>query len=242
MLNQFVILVSYFLFGVLTVYTGTVIIATDYFTKKVVPVFDYMVDKWAHATLWLATITVTIHHLGDKDDDRQCVIVSNHECFFDTPIAMVSLPQRFIFLIKSGYMKIPVFGKALEKGGCVPVFDSVKATRNMRSVFRAMKDLARTGRSIFFFPEGTRSEDGELGEFEIGAFAIAERFGLPILPIAIFGSREILPKGEFLMKRHVHVHVCVGRYIESKEREPAELLDEARIQIVEMREMLAELA
>jgi 1-acyl-sn-glycerol-3-phosphate acyltransferase len=110
---------------------------------------------------------------------------------------LANIPCQFRFLAKHGLFKIPFIGFHLRRGGHIPV-----PRENTRAAVRAIHDAGRIvrerGISVLLFPEGGRT-DGELREFKEGAALIAIAAGVPIVPVAVTGTREIMPMGSLRM-------------------------------------------
>jgi 1-acyl-sn-glycerol-3-phosphate acyltransferase len=106
---------------------------------------------------------------------------------------MVSLPGHLRFVAKESLFKVPLFGGALRRAGHIPIDrgDSAGSAERLNKNLEAL----RTRVSIVLFPEGTRSDDGKLGPFKKGAAVLALQAQVPVVPMAIAGTRYILPKG-----------------------------------------------
>jgi 1-acyl-sn-glycerol-3-phosphate acyltransferase len=124
---------------------------------------------------------------------RPCIFLCNHQSHFDVLALMLTLPGQYRILAKRELFFIPVFGWAIWLAGFIPV-DRARRDRAITSIERAAEKV-RAGRSILIFGEGTRSEDGTLGPLKKGGFHLALQSGAPIVPIAVSGSRAVLPKG-----------------------------------------------
>jgi len=138
----------------------------------------------------LARIPVTLNGF-DKIPTDHCVVVANHASYLDGVIMQACLPPRFSFVIKSEVQRVPVVHFLLRRIGSrfVERFTAAASARDARSLLRA----ARAGESLAVFPEGTFIPTPGLGRFRPGAFASAIKGGIPLVPVAINGSREILP-------------------------------------------------
>ena len=125
-----------------------------------------------------------------------CVVVANHASYLDGVVLKAALPARFSFVIKKEVSRVPLAGFVLRRIGSefVDRFNRHAGGMDARRLFKA----AETGQALAFFPEGTFLAQPGLGKFHTGAFAIAARAELPIVPIAIRGTRRILPSGRFL--------------------------------------------
>lgn len=128
--------------------------------------------------------------------DSPCVIVANHASYVDGVVLKALLPARFCFVIKKEVVKVPLVGLLLKRIGSEFV-DRFNRNAGAMDARRLMK-AADSGQALAFFPEGTFTDQPGLGKFHPGAFAIAARAGLPVVPVAIVGTRTVLPCGSFL--------------------------------------------
>ncbi|KAL8497588.1 hypothetical protein ACS0TY_021070 [Phlomoides rotata] len=124
--------------------------------------------------------------------DTPAMYVANHQSFLDI-YTLLTLGRSFKFISKTSVFLYPIIGWAMFMLGVIPL----KRT-DSRSQFECLKRciaLVQKGASIFFFPEGTRSRDGKLGTFKKGAFSVAAKTGVPIVPITLIGAGKIMPPG-----------------------------------------------
>lgn len=175
------------------------------------PVVCWLFNFW-----WLHIEITGKENLPPKD--QAWVIVANHESMFDIFI-LYFLHVQFRWLSKKEVFKAPVMGQSMKWCGYVPVERGNPASHT--AAMEASADWIRRGVPMVFFPEGTRSDTNELRPFKLGAFRLAEETGVPILPIAIKGTRDILPKGAMLPKA-ARVHLKV---LPKEERRPDESLE-----------------
>jgi len=128
-----------------------------------------------------------------------CVVVANHASYIDGIVAAAALPPEFAFVIKKEMVRVPLASLLLRRLGSAFVerFDRHKGASDARRVWR----LAASGQSLVFFPEGTFDGSRRIGQFLGGAFATAERSNLPIVAVAIHGTREVLPPGTITVRR-----------------------------------------
>lgn len=128
--------------------------------------------------------------------DGHCIVVANHASYVDGVILHAYLPPRFGFVIKGEMERVPLVGFFLRRIGSefVERFDASGSVRDARRLLR----VADSGESLTFFPEGTFLRVPGLGRFRAGAFAAAIKSGLPVIPVAISGSRHLLPGGVWL--------------------------------------------
>ncbi len=148
---------------------------------------------WARFLLWGGGVKVKVEGLEKIAAEKNYLFVSNHLSYMDTPVILANLPD-FRFLAKSGLFKIPLLGTHLATAGHIPVprGDARAAVKTMTT---AAQTIRERGISLLIFPEGGRSPTGELAPFQEGAAYIAIRAGVPLVPIALQGTREVLPFG-----------------------------------------------
>jgi len=127
-------------------------------------------------------------------ENEPVVIVANHESMSDI-WAMYYLDIQFRWLSKDSVFKIPMVGHAMKWAGYIPITRGNKASHV--EAMRQSADRLSKGIPMFFFPEGTRSTDGVIKDFKIGAFKLARDMQTPILPIAIHGAANLMRKGSF---------------------------------------------
>lgn len=128
-----------------------------------------------------------------------CVVVANHASYIDGLVAAAALPPDFAFVIKKEMVRVPLAGLLLRRLGSqfVERFNRHKGAVDARRVLK----LAATGQSLVFFPEGTFNEIRQIGRFLGGAFTTAARSGMPVVAVAIHGTRAVLPPGGVAVHR-----------------------------------------
>lgn len=167
---------------------------------------------WSKFTLWLFGIKVSTAGLEHLDPAKRYVYVSNHASMFDIPAIFVAIPDDVRIVLKKELTRVPLWGWALKVGPYISI-DRFNAKDAMGSLDRALETI-RQGASVLVFAEGTRSRDGRLQPFKRGAFALAARSGVPIVPVTINNSFNILPKGS-LKIQPADISVVVDKPIES---------------------------
>jgi 1-acyl-sn-glycerol-3-phosphate acyltransferase len=151
--------------------------------------------------------------------------MSNHQSHLDIPMLYATLPSPTIrMLAKKELFKIPVWGLGLRAAEFIEV-DRSNHARAVQSIEHAAR-LVRDGVSIWIAPEGTRSRDGRIGPLKKGGFHLAQDTGTPIVPVAIRGTIDVLPRGGRTMMPNLPVEVTIGAPIEVANRDLASLSDE----------------
>ncbi len=164
-----------------------------------------------------------------------CVVVANHASYLDGVVLKAMLPARFCFVIKKEVSRVPLAGLLLRRIGSefVDRFNRHAGGMDARRLLKA----ADSGQALAFFPEGTFLKRPGVGKFHTGAFAIAARAKLPVVPVCIRGTRQILP-GERFIPRPGRIEIQVLTAIPPHEIGSAEAVastrDTARERILEV--------
>ncbi len=148
------------------------------------------------------------------------VVVSNHLSFLDPPVIGSALPRRTYYFAKAELF-VPVFGAIIRKCYAFPVKRGEADLAATREAIR----LLRAGELLVMFPEGTRSRDGMLQDFDLGAVLVASRAGVPLLPTAVYGTDRVLPIGAKFPRRG-KIAVSFGAPIDSQQFGPKPNKDE----------------
>lgn len=150
------------------------------------------------AFLWVTGIPFTVQGL-ERLPKTPCVVVANHASYIDAIAIVAALPPEFAFVIKKEMVTVPLAGLLLRRLGSqfVERFDRHKGATDARRVLK----LAATGQSLMFFPEGTFDETRQIGKFLGGAFTTAARADMPVVAVAIHGTRAVMPPGGLLLHR-----------------------------------------
>jgi 1-acyl-sn-glycerol-3-phosphate acyltransferase len=149
---------------------------------------------WARVLLAVSRVKVRVEGLEKIKEDGSYVFVSNHLSYMDTPVALANIPVQFRFLAKRGLFQIPFMGWHLARAGHIPVprGDARAAVKTMTLAAQVVREQKI---SLLIFPEGGRSRKGEMRPFMEGAAYIAIRAGVPLVPVGLQGTREVLPYG-----------------------------------------------
>jgi 1-acyl-sn-glycerol-3-phosphate acyltransferase len=144
--------------------------------------------------LSLRVCGVRIHRRGTEHlaPGRSYIYVSNHASMFDIPVVSAGVPDDIRIVYKRELEKIPLFGWGLRMSGYIGI-DRGRNPEALRSLDNAVEKI-KHGTSVLLFAEGTRTSDGKLQPFKRGAFHLAVRSGVPVVPLTINGSFGIVPK------------------------------------------------
>ncbi|MDB4959929.1 MAG: phospholipid/glycerol acyltransferase [Myxococcales bacterium] len=170
-------------------------------------------------------IQLTVRGAELVPPDRAYVYMSNHQSHLDIPMLYAALPSRTIrMLAKKELFQIPLWGRGLRAAEFIEV-DRSNHLRAVQSIEYAAR-LIRDDVSIYLAPEGTRSRDGQIGKLKKGGFHLAADTHTPIVPVAISGTMEILPRGARVMQTGKPVTVTIGAPISVDGRDLPGLMQE----------------
>jgi 1-acyl-sn-glycerol-3-phosphate acyltransferase len=183
---------------------------------------------WCRLVAWSIFSRIRVHGAENVQPDETYVYMANHSSLIDTPALFAYLPYQFRIMAKKELFWVPFMGWHLWTAGNFPIdrSDGRKTAKSLRKVIEGVK----SGKSLAVFPEGTRTPNGKLQEFKTGAFKIALRAGVPIVPVTIRGTFKLLPKTT-LAPRPGRVDVIVGTPIDTRqysEKNLPELIERTR--------------
>jgi 1-acyl-sn-glycerol-3-phosphate acyltransferase len=176
---------------------GIIAIIVSFFSRTGNPV-HIIARIWSKSILFVSGIKVDVEGLANIDPAKSYIYMSNHRSNFDIPVLLGCLPIQFRWLAKAELFKIPIFGRAMQGAGYVKI-----DRFNRESAFKSIDEVAakmKNGVSVMIFPEGTRSEDGNIKPFKKGGFIMAVDSGVPIVPVIVRGTRSIMVKDRWRIK------------------------------------------
>ncbi len=187
---------------------------------------------WCNAVIGINPYwNVVAEGLENIDPHKTYVVVVNHQSIADIVI-LYKTKMQFKWIAKASLFRVPFIGWNLS------LARHIKLTRgefsSIKKVYREAAEWLRRDVSVLFFPEGTRSETSEMREFQNGAFKLAIKEKKPILPIAIDGTGEAIPKGSWIFKNKVLFRLRVLPPVDTTQFQPgdfARLRDMVRAQL-----------
>ncbi len=180
---------------------------------------------WSRTVARFAGVKVRVEGLENIEPDRPYIFAANHQSQFDIFALDGFLMVDFRWMAKKELFRIPLVGPAMRLAGSIPI-DRSRGRQAMTRLADAARRLA-SGTSVVIFPEGTRTRDGRLQPFKSGAMYLAIKSGVDIVPMAITGGFEIMPKGSFLT-RPGRILIKIGQPVSSKnytQKEKQQLAD-----------------
>lgn len=187
---------------------------------------------WSTAIIALNPFwSVKVSGLENIDPRKTYVIIANHQSLADI-VVLYQIRAQFKWVAKASLFKVPFIG------WCLSLIKHIKLTRgdfsSIKEIYHQASRWLKKDMSVLFFPEGTRSDDGTLGEFQNGAFKFAIKEKKPILPICLKGTYAAIPKGSWVFKTKVNAKVNVLAQIPTDQLGAGDFLqlkDKVRAQI-----------
>ena len=146
---------------------------------------------WANVLLWISLSPVSLLNSNKLKGNGPAVYAANHLSYYDTPVLFAKLPFQFRILAKQSLWKVPFIGWYLNRSGQVPI-DSKSGRSAIASLLRGVKTL-QAGTPLLVFPEGGRAAEGITTPFQFGAAFMAIKAQVPLVPLALVGTYELLP-------------------------------------------------
>jgi len=216
-----------------TIVLSTVAIVVSLFDKGGAGA-HYIGRFWASLHLKVSGVKVVIKGLEHLANPPY-VFMCNHQSALDIYTLLACLPLSFKWIAKRQLFKIPFIGWAMTRTGYISI-DREKPREALKAMEEAARKI-RAGMNIIIFPEGTRSFDGNLLPFKKGGFTLALRAMVPIVPIGIYGTSQLQPKGSFISKKKGVIYINIGEPIilEGLDRSAkTKVMDDVRERIEEL--------
>lgn len=192
-------------------FAGTAVLRTYLWRRNLHRCCDWAARRWGQSILWAAGVKVVLEGTENLLTDGPQIVVSNHQSWFDVFALAAALPVRYRFVAKQELGEIPVFGRAWKSCGHVSV-DRGNREAAVEALEQAWREVREDKLTMILFPEGTRSPDGRLKDFKKGAFVLAVQGQVPLVPVAVLGTREIMAKGDTRV-RSGEIRIRIGKPI-----------------------------
>jgi 1-acyl-sn-glycerol-3-phosphate acyltransferase len=187
---------------------------------------DARIAWWARYVVERTPIDLRVRGRERLEGGKTFLMMSNHQSHYDIPVLFHAVSNAIRMVTKTELFHIPVFGPALREAGFIEI-DRSNRHKAIASLRRAREAL-RDGIHVWIAPEGTRSRTGELLPFKKGGFMLATEAKLPILPVGIAGTRDVLAADAWLTSRGQRVGVVVGEPISPEGKKREVLMGETR--------------
>lgn len=187
---------------------------------------------WSRLTCWVFLIPVKVERRGKLDDTTSYVFLANHQGAFDIFLIYGFLGRNFKWMMKKSLRNLPFVGRACQSAG--HIFVDKSGPRKILETIMHAREVLKHGTSMVVFPEGRRTFTGKMGHFKKGAFQIADKLQLPVVPITIEGSFNILPRtGKILHWHRMKLIIHDPIYPKGKGAENEEMLMEESYRIID---------
>ena len=197
---------------------------------------SWIAINWSKTILKVGKIEYNVFGLENIDLKKIYFFAPNHESALDIPLVFAAFPMHVVSIAKIELSRIPIFGWSMLAGGHFFV-DRANHNKAIQSLVKAKKSMLNNPRSIFLFPEGTRSKNGKVGKFKKGGILMAIDMELPIVPIGIIGTKKCqdeMRKG----KKYGSIDLRIGNPISTKNQKKEgliEFVDSIRNQVINLK-------
>jgi 1-acyl-sn-glycerol-3-phosphate acyltransferase len=169
---------------------------------------------WGQLLTHVSLVKVDVSGLEHIPAGTGIIFTPNHQSYLDIFILFKYLHMPFRFVIMRKLFKFPLLGSHIKKSGFISL-DRKDRKKSVRTIHRII-DMLNSGESFVIFPEGRLTRDGKIGEFGRGASIIIQRSRKPVVPVAIDGTFNILPKGAWRLRgSNVSLKIGKPRYFEN---------------------------
>lgn len=194
-MRTIILLLIYFIFVILTL----PVLLFCYLGKWTQPII--VIGKWAlNIGKKVLGMNLEVYGIEGINKKSAYVFMANHLSIIDGPLLFMVIPQYVRVLLKKEVFRIPIIGQGMRHVEFIPV-DRKTLIGGKRSIDKASRLIKEKGYSFLIFPEGTRSRDGKIQPFKRGGFFLALNTQVPIVPVTIKGTYELMPRGSFFVKR-----------------------------------------
>ncbi len=155
---------------------------------------------WSRLICYVLLLPVKVNGHSDIHKNTSYIFVANHQGAFDIFLIYGFLGRNFKWMMKKSLRSIPFVGKACQSAG--HIFVDKSGPKKIQETIEHARYTLKDGMSLVVFPEGSRTYTGHMGQFKKGAFQLADELQLPVVPLSICGSYEVLPRTGGFIKRH----------------------------------------
>src|SRR6202521_6062574 len=159
---------------------------------------DWLQRTFCRRIAFLSGARLETRRSAGFDPQRSCFFVTNHVNVFDPFMLYSAIPQYVRGWELESHFRIPAYGWLMKRFGNVPVPD-VRRPADLKRMWRLTQDAIDGGTSLIIFPEGKRTRDGHVNEFQDGGFRVAQQLGIPIVPVSLVGSYQLHRTGHWML-------------------------------------------
>ena len=200
--------------AVWTSFFGLLGIFASLFESNKGKILGHCARLWGKSILFFTGVRYSVRGLDNLDSKGPYIFACNHASGYDVPLVFAGLPYWLISIAKIELKSVFILGWVMKTAGHIFV-DRKKSESAIASLEKSKDSLIKNPRSILLFPEGTRTMDGELGLFKRGGLMLSIDTGIPIVPVGIVGTFEMLKKGTWSFKNQP-LEIRIGNPINPK--------------------------
>lgn len=200
-------LYSWTLFILLWIFSTFMAVILSMDTKDKECIFNTVERFFSRIAFTLMGMRIEMRGVENIPQDEPVIFISNHQSMMDIKLSLACIPKNFSFISKDTIFRVPILGSYMTASGHIPI-QRGEDRKAYASLLEAINKLTAKKKSLVIFPEGTRSDDGRLGTFKRGISLIVLRSGRRVVPMAICGSNQFMPKRGWLShpeKRYIRI-------------------------------------
>lgn len=220
LVKNFIVIIWSLIVAVLSI----LIYPIDYKNK----VSNPLMKIWTNLVLFIYGIKVNVYGAENVNASVGKIYISNHASYMDIFVQLAKMPDNVRMIYKKEINKVPLLGWAMMAAGFISL-DREKMRSAMKSLDKAAERVKK-GLSVVIYPEGTRTLDGNIGEFKRGMFFLADKAQADIVPVSLCGTFELMRPGSSKVNPGI-VNIVIGKPV--KYRKDKELLNEIRNTVIE---------
>lgn len=201
------------LYSILIAALSLIVFPIDYKYK----VSNFLMKVWTNIVLFIYGIKVNVYGAENVDASKGNLYISNHASYLDIFVQLAKLPDNVRMVYKKEINRIPLLGWAMLAAGFISL-DRENIRKAMKSLDKAAQKI-KNGLSVVIYPEGTRTEDGTVGEFKRGMFILADKAQADLIPVSLTNTFNLMPRGGMRVKSGT-VNMVIGKpvkYVKDKE-------------------------
>jgi 1-acyl-sn-glycerol-3-phosphate acyltransferase len=160
---------------------------------------DWLQRSLCRRIAFLSGAKIVVKRSPEFDPQRTCIFMVNHVNLLDPFILYCAIPQLVRGWELESHFRIPIYGWLMKRFGNVPV-PNVRSPKDLKRLWRMTQEAINGGTSLIIFPEGKRTRDGHVNEFEEGGFRLAQQLGVPIVPVSLVGSFHHLRTEDWILR------------------------------------------
>lgn len=183
------------LMGFTTLLWGLSSVASSLFDKTGRAQF-FCQKQWCRWITAFSFVKVEVSGTEYLEKGKPYIFAANHQAVHDIMLVGGWIPTPFRWVVRKEWYKTPILGWHLSRAGSISI-DRSNPRASAKSLLESAKTI-KEGTSVLIFPEGTRNQDAILQKFKSGGFVLAQKSGVPIVPVTIIGAKDIIPKGEWI--------------------------------------------